>query len=240
MGQYHDLYLKSDVLLLADVFENSREKCLNIYGLDPCHYVSSPGLFWDAILKKTKLNLNLISDIHMQYFIEKGMRGGISAITHRYAVANNKYMKNYDPEAESTYISYLDANNLYGWAMSQKLPTGDFRWIPCPDVINLNSYDENSAKGLILEFNLEYPPELHHLHNDYPLAPEKITVKPEMLSDYSREILEREKMTIGKVKKLIPNLMDKEKIVLHKRNLQLSLGLKLKKIHRALEFSQSN
>ena len=137
---------------------------------------------------------------------------------------------------------YLDANNLYGWAMSQKLPSGNFRWIPCPEYINLDSYDENSAKGLILEVHLEYPPELHGLHNDYPLAPEKMTVKPEMLSDYSREILEREGMTIGKVQKLIPNLMDKEKYVLHYRNLQLylSLGLKLKKIHRALEFSQSN
>ena len=101
--------------------------------------------------KMTGVRLDLISDVDMQLFIEKGMRGGISTITHRYAVANNKYLKNYNPEAESSYIPYLDANNLYGWAMSLKLPTGDFRWIPCPDAINLDSYDENSAKGLILE-----------------------------------------------------------------------------------------
>ena len=241
MGQYHDLYLKSDVPLLADVFQNFREICLNIYGLDPAHYISSPALFWDAMLKMTGVSLNLISDVDMQNFIEKGMRGGISTIT-RYAVANNKYMKNYNPEVESSYIPYLDANNLYGWARSQKLPTGDFRWIPCPEYINLDSYDENSAKGLILEVHLEYLPELHHLHNDYPLAPEKMVVKPEMLSDYSREILGREGMTIGKVQKLIPNLRDKKEYVLHYRNLQLylSLGLKLTKIHRALEFSQSN
>ena len=242
MGQHHDLYLKSDVLLLADVFENFREICLNINGLDPAHYVSSPALFWDAMLKMIGVSLDLISDVDMQYFIEKGMRGGISTITHRYAVANNKYMKNYNPEVESSYIPYLDANNLYGWAMSQKLPTGDFRWIPCPDAINLDSYDENSAKGLILEVDLRYPPELHHLHNDYPLAPEKMVVKPEMLSDYSREILERDKVTIGKVKKLIPHLRDKKEYVLYYRNLQLylSLSLKLTNIHRALEFSQSN
>ena len=125
--------------------------------------------------------------------------------------------------------------------MSQKLPRGDFRWIPSPEYINLDSYDENSAKGLILKVDLEYPPELHRLHNDYPLAPEKMVVREEMLSDYSREILGREGMTIGKVQKLIPNLKDKEKYVLHYRNLQLylKLGLKLKKIHRALEFSQS-
>ena len=241
MGQYHDLYLKSDVLLLADIFENFRETNLTNSGLDPAHYVSSPGLSWDAMLKMTNVKLDLISDVDTQNFIEKGMRGGISTITHRYAQANNKYMKNYDPEKESSYIPYLDANNLYGWAMSQKLPTGDFRWIPSPEYINLDSYDENSAKGLILEVDLEYPPELHRLHNDYPLAPEKMVVREEMLSDYSRKILGREGMTIGKVQKLIPNLKDKEKYVLHYRNLQLylKLGLKLKKIHRALEFSQS-
>ena len=200
MGQYHDLYLKSDVLLLVDIFENFREICLHIYGLDPAHYVSSPGLSWDGMQKMTGVSLDLISDVDMQNFIEKGMRGGISTITHRYAQANNKYMKNYDPQKESSYIPYLDANNLYGWAMSQKLPRGDFRWIPSPDSINLDSYDENSAKGLILEVDLEYPPELHHLHNDYPLAPEKMVVREEMLSDYSREILGREGMTIILVK----------------------------------------
>ena len=149
MGQYHDLYLKSDVLLLADVFQNFRETCLAYYGLDPCHYVSSPGLSWDAMLKMTKINLDLISDIEMQLFIEKGMRGGISYIAHRHTQANNKYMKNYNEAEESSYIMYLDANNLYGWAMSQNLPSGNFHWIPCPEYINLDSYDENSAKGLI-------------------------------------------------------------------------------------------
>ena len=242
MGQYHDLYLKSDVLLLADIFENFREQYLDTYGLDPLHYVSLPSSSWDAMLKMTGVRLDLISDVDMFNFIEKGMRGGISTITHRYALANNKYMKNYDPQKESSYIPYLDANNLYGWAMSQKLPTGDFRWVPSPEYINLDSYDENSAKGLILEVDLEYPKELHSLHNDYPLAPEKITVGEEMLSDYCQRIQAREGIKIGQVEKLIPNLRDKEKYVLHYRNLQLylSLGLKLKKIHRALEFSQSN
>ena len=123
------------------------------------------------MLKMTGVRLDLLSDVDMLNFIEKGMRGGISTITHRYALANNKYMKNYDPQKESSYIPYLDANNLYGWAMSQKLPTGDFRWVKCPWLINLDSYNENSAKGLILEVDLEYPKELHGVHNDYPLAP---------------------------------------------------------------------
>ena len=118
MGQYHDLHLKSDVLLLADVFQNFRKTCLTYYGVDPCHYITSPGFAWDAMLKMTKINLDLISDIEMQLFIEKGMRGGISYIAHRHAKANNKYMKNCNEKEESTYIMYLDANNLYGWAMS--------------------------------------------------------------------------------------------------------------------------
>ena len=157
MGQYHDLYLKSDVLLLADIFENFREQYLDTYGLDPAHYVSLPSSSWDAMQKMTGVRLDLLTDVEMLNFIEKGMRGGISTITHRYALANNKYMKNYDPQKESSYIPYLDANNLYGWAMSQKLPTGNFKWIKCPEYLNLNSYDENSARGLILEVDLEYP-----------------------------------------------------------------------------------
>ena len=242
MGQYHDLYLKSDVLLLADIFENFREQYLDTYGLDPAHYVSLPSSSWDAMQKMTDVRLDLLSDVDMLNFIEKGTRGGISTITHRHAHANNKYMKNYDPQKESSHIIYLDANNLYGWAMIQKLPTGDFRWIPSPEYINLDSYDENSSKGLILEVDLEYPKELHDLHNDYPLAPEKITVREEMLSDYCRRIQKREGIKTGQVEKLVPNLRDKERYVLHYRNLQLylSLGLKLKKIHRALQFSQSN
>ena len=128
LGEYHDLYLKTDVLLLADVFENFRNTCLQYYRLhvDPCHYFSAPGLSWDALLRLTKINLDLISDIDQQLFIEKGMQGGISYIAHRQAEANNKYMKGWNHEKKSSYIMYLDANNLYGWAMSKSLPFRDF------------------------------------------------------------------------------------------------------------------
>ena len=115
MGEYHDLYLKTDILLLVDVFESFRKTCLAYYKLDPLHYISAPGLAWDAMLKMTGINLELITDIDMQLFIEKGLRGGISYIAHRHAKANNKYMKNYDINALISYIMYLDANNLYGW-----------------------------------------------------------------------------------------------------------------------------
>ena len=153
MGEYHDLYLKSDILLLADVFENFRKTCLEYYKLDPCHYFTSPGLSWDAMLKMTKIKLELMTDIDMFQFIEKGLRGGISYIANRYGKANNKYMKEYNEKAPSKYIMYLDANNLYGWAMSQYLPTGGFRWMTQKqiDKTNLAKYEVDSKKGLILE-----------------------------------------------------------------------------------------
>ena len=243
MGEYHDLYLKSDILLLADVFENFRKTCLEYYKLDPCHYFTSPGLSWDAMLKMTKMQLELMTDIDMFQFIEKGLRGGTSYIANRYGEANNKYMKTYDEKAPSKYIMYLDANNLYGWAMSQCLPYGGFRWMTEKQIsnINLSKYNANSKKGLILEVDLEYPEKLHDLHNDYPLAPEKIKVHKDMLSDYCQKIADKFKVPAGLVHKLIPTLSNKEKYVLHYRNLQLytELGLKLTKIHRVLKFNQS-
>ena len=243
MGEYHDLYLASDILLLADVFENFRKTCLKYYKLDPCHYFTSPGLSWDAMLKMTNIKLELMTDIDMFQFIEKGLRGGISYIANRYGKANNKYMKEYDEKVPSKYIMYLDANNLYGWAMSQYLPTGRFRWMTQKqiDKIDLTKYKEDSDRGIILEVDLEYPEELHDLHNDYPLGPEKIKVVDNMLSKYCKNISDKLNISIGLVQKLIPTLSNKKNYVLHYRNLQLylSLGLKLDKIHRVLEFRQS-
>ena len=240
MGEYHDLYLKSDVLLLTDVFENFRKTCQQYYELDPAHYFTSPGLSWDAMLKMTGIKLELMSDVDMFQFIEKGMRGGISYIANRYGKANNRYMNSYNPEEASKHIMYLDANNLYGWAMSQYLPTGEFRWLT-EEEVDLSKYHDESKEGLILEVDLEYPEEIHDLHNDYPVAAEHIGITKDMLSDYCREIAEKFTIKTGVVRKLIPTLLNKERYVLHYRNLQLylSLGLKLTKIHRALTFNQS-
>ena len=243
MGEYHNLYLKSDILLLADVFENFRKTCLEYYKLDPCHYFTSPGLSWDAMLKMTNIQLELMTDIDMFQFIEKGMRGGISYIANRYGKANNKYMREYDEKAPSKYIMYLDANNLYGMAMSQYLPRSGFKWLTEKQINNINlvKYNKNSGKGSILEVDLEYPKELHNLHNDYPLAAERVRVDKDMLSKYCKKIATKYNISTGLVHKLIPTLSNKEKYVLHYRNLQLylDLGLKLKKIHRVLEFNQS-
>ena len=180
MGDYHDHYLKKDVLLLADVFEKFIGTCLKYYGLDPCHYFSSPGLSWDAMLKMTGVKLEKISDIDKYLFIEKGLRGGISCIAKRYGKANNKYMKDYDSKKLSQFITYLGMNNLYGRAISGNLPYGGFKWLKNVNGFDVNSINEKSSIGYFLEVDVEYPDELHELHNDYPLAPEKIAVSHEI------------------------------------------------------------
>ena len=147
MGDYHDHYLKKDVLLLADVFEKFIDTCLKFYKLDPCHYFSSPGLSWDAMLKMTGVKLENISDIDKYLFIEKGLRGGIFYIVKRYAKANNKYMNDYDSKKPSKFITYLDMNNLYGWGLSGYLPYGGFKWLKNVDGFNINSISEKSPIG---------------------------------------------------------------------------------------------
>ena len=222
MGDYHDLYLKTDVLLLSDVMENFRKLCEKHYELDPAHFFTVPGMAWDAMLKMTGIKLELLEDVDMLLMIEKGIRGGISNAFKRYAKANNKFMKDFDPAEKSSFIVYLDANNLYGWAMSKPLPVGEFEWMGEADLENWERFVDEKGIGCILEVDLEYPVELHDFHNDFPLAPEK--------------------MILGKVEKLTQNLRDKEKMVLHGKNLQLylSLGMKLKLIRRGLKFQEKN
>ena len=194
------------------------------------------------MLKMTGVKLEKISDIDKYLFIEKGLRGGVSYIAKRYAKANNKYMNDYDSKKPSTFTTYLDMNNSYGWAMSEYLPYGGFKWLKNVDGFDVNSISEKSEIGYFLEVDLEYPDELHELHNDYPLAPEKLAVFSDMLSKYCKEIADKYGIKVGDVKKLIPNLGNKTNYVVHYRNLQLylSLGMKLTKIHRVLTFKQSD
>ena len=159
----------------------------------------------------------------MLLMVEEGIRSGICHSIHRYAKANNKYMENYDENKESSYIQYLDANNLYGWAMSQKLPKNNFKWVEDTSRINeefIKNYNENSNKGYILEVDVKYPKKLHDLHTDLPFLPRR--------------------MKIDKCKKLVCNLRNKNKYVVHIKSLKQTLnhGLKLKKIHRIIEFNQ--
>ena len=215
LGDYHDLYVQSDTLLLADVLENFRHMCLKEYELDPAHFLSLPGLAWQACLKKTNIESELLTDYDMLLMVEEGITGGTCHSIHRYAKANNKYMKNYNNNEEPSYIQYLDANNLYGWAMSKKLPVNGFKRIETAGpVINedfIKNYDENNDKGYIFEVDVKYPKKLHDLHSDLPFLSER--------------------MEINKCKKLVCNLYNKKKYVAHINTLKQTLnhGLKLKK-----------
>ena len=224
--EYLELYNITDVLLLADVFENFRDICLKNYGLDPVYFYTAPGLAWESMLKMTGVNLELLSNIDMLLMIEKGIRGGISIISNRYGKANNKYMKDFNKKELSKFLMYLDVNNLYGWAMSQKLPVHSFEWMTNKEIKNIFNNQIVQVwerTPCILEVDLEYPEELHDLHNDYPLCPERV---------------ECEKG----VKKLIPNLRDKNNYVVHYKTLMqcLRLGMNLKKIHRGIKFIESD
>ncbi|XP_044573538.1 uncharacterized protein LOC123257706 [Drosophila ananassae] len=206
LRDYMKLYLESDVLILADVFENFRN-------------------IWDAMMKYTKAELELISDPNMYNFLKRGIRGGLTQCTQRISHANNKYIKNYDEAKPKNYLSYIDANNLYGRAMSQKLPFSNFKFlseseINMFDIINI---DSSGDTGFILEVDLEYPDNIHDKHNSLPFCPENM-VPPG-----------------GKIPKLLADLTDKEVYIIHLKQLQLCLqqGLKLKKVHRILSFSQS-
>ena len=179
------------MILLADVFETFRDLCMTNYELDPAWYYTAPGLAWDAALKVTKVELELLSDPDMLLMFEKGVRGGVSSIMHRYGKANNKYRgEDFNPKEPSVYLRYLDANNLYGWAMSKALPIKGFEWMVEDELQEWKNFANNVGHGCILVVDLECPKELHDEHNEYPLAPERVIV--------------------GKVEKLIPNLNDKK------------------------------
>ena len=226
MGGYHDLYLRTDVILLANLFESFRQVCLENYGLDPSHFYTAPGLAWKACLKKTGIRLELLLDPDMLLMFERGIRGGITQSVHKWAAANNPYMgSEYDPSCPTKYLQYLDANNLYGWAMCQPLPTGGFHWVEFDESKDLkwivNELPKRKDRGYLLEVDVAYPRKLHDYHNDLPFMCRK--------------------MKINGVNKLVPNLYYKRKYVIHIKALKQAINhrLVLERIHRAIEFKQS-
>ena len=213
LGEYPDLFVQSDTLLLPDVFENFRNTFLKVYKLDPAHFLSLPGLAWEACLKKTKVELELLADYDMLLMVEEEIRGGICHSIHRYAKVNNKYMEHYNKNEKSSYIQYLDANNLYDWAMPQKLLVNNFKWVEDTSKINeefIKNYNANSNKGYILEVDVKYPKKLHDSHSDLPFLPRR--------------------MKIDKCKKLVCNLQNKKKYVVHiKSKTSIKSWIKIKK-----------
>lgn len=240
---YHDLYMRTDVLLLADIWTNFENLCHEYYSLDPNYYLSLPGFALDAALKMTKVNIDLLQDPNMYMFFERGIRGGMTNVYKRLSYANNKYMNSYDKNKESVYISYLDANNLYGVAMVQKMPIGLFQWnnIENWDVEKILNYDFECDIGYTFEVDIHYPEKLHNLHNDYVMAPENIFIENEELSNYQLLTLEKNDMKRTKTKKLIGHFYDRKNYIVHGKILQFYLkqGLEITKIHKIIEYKQS-
>lgn len=225
LGEYTDLYLKTDVMLLTDIFQNFRKTCKLYYQLDPAFYVTAPSLSFDAMLLKTGVKLELIDNLEIIRMIQNGIRGGICMCSHRHAKANHKYMSDYDPSQQDSFIVYLDCNNLYGYSMCQSLPESNFRFLDQGEAseLDVSSVDDNAEYGYILEVDLFYPDYLHTEHNDLPFCSEKC-IPPG-----------------GKTEKLVPNLYNKYKYVIHYVHLKKCLehGLILRKIHRVITFKQS-
>ena len=241
LGEYHDYYLYSDVTLLADVFEKFRDICIRFYGLDPVYYCTAPSLSFDAMLKMTKVQLNLITDPDIYLLWEQHIRGGLVNVAKRYVKANNKYLPDYNPSKPSSFIEYVDANALYSFVMEEMLPLDGGSYVPCEGfnketILDLDDYGED---GYLFVVDLHIPKELHDYFNDYPMAPESLVIDDVMLSPKSREL--KPNFLNTKVQKLLTTLHDKDDYPVHYRNLKyyLTKGFELKKIHKVLKFKQS-
>ena len=236
-GEYHDIYLKTDTLVLACVFEAFRDICYGTYGLDPAQYYTASNLAGDAFLKVCKAPIQLLPDRSMIEMTESLIRGGVTSVFEkRLFTANNKYVRPYNKNEPSTYGFMIDANNLYGGVMMKShLPLKDFCFKEDISIAQILATPGNSEKGYILEVDLSYPDALHDFHKDFPLAPLKESIKASELSDYQRDLLD---IGNSKIKKLVQTLKDKHNYTVHYLTLQFytSMGLQVSKVHRVLEF----
>ena len=223
IGEYSDLYLKLDVLLLADIFESFRNRMHLSHSLDPAHFLTLPGFSFQAMLRFCDVELKLLNDIEMVIFIQNSLRGGLSCCSKRYSEANNPYMEEeFDASKPEKYLFYCDVNNLYGFIMKDFLPHGDFEWVD-PESVDLLNTPDDSPFGYIVEADFHIPESLHDYYNDFPFLP-------------TREIPPN-----GKFPKLLTTLEDKHRYILHYRNLKQAVkyNVELVKVHRVLRFRQS-
>ena len=241
LRDYHDLYLNCDTAQLGDVFENFIKMCHEVFEIEPCTKVGAPGLFWDAMLKKTGQRLSQLIDLEMVHMYERGVRGGITFVSSQYAKANNKHTPGFDPSQESTYIPYWDANSLYPWAMTQALPYGRHKWIYDPAKLKkvlATPTKDSDRTGYTFEVDMHAPQEIHDAEADYPCLSEKRTIPLDQLSPHISSML-REKRT--ERPRLINHLLPVTNYVVDLRWLQYMIGrgYVVDKIHRAVSFSQS-
>ena len=225
LGEYQDLYVRLDTALLADVFENFRDKYIETDKLDPAYFSTTPVLSWEACLKKTGVKLELLTYENMFFMYEEGIRGGIckKVVMLCYAEANNKYMKNYDKNKEPSFLIYVHANNLCGWTMTKNLQVDSFKWVDDLPMFTedfIKSYDEEGDVGYLLAVGIKYPKTIRMLHSDLPFLPDR--------------------MKVNKVKKLACNVTDKENYSIHIVALKQALnhGLKLIRVHSVISFRQ--
>jgi len=236
MLDYHNLYLITDVLLLADIWDNFRAVCYKVYQLDCEYYYTAPGLGYDAMLKCTEVEIELLTDLDKFEFFEKGIRGGLSQISHRHAIANNKYMKSYDKEKEDSYIVYLDANALYSGAMCKFLPYKDFEWNTDKwSKKKILEISDKSDIGYTMSVDLHIPEELHDYFNNYVPCPENIQIKKSFLSENQQKDYKQ-----SNIKKLCTTFFDKIDYVMNYRHLKLVLGLgvELIKVNQVMQYKQ--
>ena len=244
LKDYLEAYLKLDVTLLADVFENFRALNYKHYGLDVAKYISLPGFAFDAMLFKTKAELELITDAEQYDFLQKGIRGGLSGQFLRYARANHRDHAEYDDREPATYLHMFDCNSLYSYCLCKRLPVGGFRWLQSEEVtqMNIETMPDEGDIGYIMEVDLQYPKTKHWEHSGFPLAPVKKKIKLDELSPYNKQIQNSSgtKKLFTNAEKLVQTLEDKDRYVVHYRvlKLYLRLGMKLKNVHRVLQFKQ--
>ena len=244
LGEYSDCYLRCDTFILADVFENFREICYQTYSLDCAQYYTASNLSGDAFLRVCKADIQLLTNREHLDMAENLKRGGISSVfAKRLAIANNKFVENYDKNSKSTFLTLIDANNLYGGIMEKfPLPLNNFQFNETITIEEILSTDNNSNTGYIVEVDLDYPWELHDQHADFPLAPTKEIVQEEWMSRVQLSMLaEKNIPTQSNTPKLLQTLFNKKNYTVHYITLKLyvKLGLTVSKLHRVLQFSQS-
>ncbi len=243
LGDYHDVYLRSDICILADVFENFRKLTIEAYKLDPICYLTGASLFFDAMLKMTEIKLELIKSIDIYQMFQDAIRGGVCFVGKRYAKANNKYVGDFNDQEESSFIAYFDQNNLYGGSMCECIPHSDFRLLRDSnfDLEMILNTSPDAETGYLLEVDLAYPNFIHDEHDIFPMAPEHLLIRSNYLSPMNRRLLKILNQKHLPSLKLVPNLASKTRYVVYYVNLKFYVkhGLQISKIHRIISFKQS-